>query len=285
MPAKIIDGKAIAEKVRSELKEKIAKSSGKPGLAIVQVGDNPVSAVYIHKKMIAGNDVGIHMEHVHLPADTHEAELLSAIDKLNQRNDIHGMIVQLPIPEHLDDFLVLDAILPHKDVDGFHPMNVGSLVIGKPRFIPATAKGVMKLIESTGEKLAGRHAVVVGRSNIVGKPTAYLLLQKHCTVTICHRYTAELAKYTKQADVLVVAAGVPKLVTGGMIKPGAIVIDVGTSKTPDGKLVGDVDFETAKDVAGWITPVPGGVGPMTVAMLLENTYEAMVDNPLKPKYE
>src|SRR3989344_6029844 len=274
MPAKIIDGKAIAEKIREALKAKISKLKEKPGLAIVQVGDNAVSAVYINKKMLAGNDVGIKMEHVKLPADIDMPEMLEKMDGLNQRKDIHGIIVQLPIPEKLDNFLVLDSVLPHKDVDGFHPMNVGSLVIGMPRFIPATAKGIIKLIESTGEKLNGRHAVIVGRSNIVGKPTALLLLQKHCTVTICHSYTKNLEDYTKQADILVVAAGRPNLVTGNMVKKGAIVIDVGTSKDKEGKLSGDVDYESASKVAGWITKVPGGVGPMTVAMLLENTYEA-----------
>ena len=285
MPAKIIDGKAIAEKIREALKAKISKLKEKPGLAIVQVGDNAVSAVYINKKMLAGNDVGIKMEHVKLPADIGLPEMLEKMDGLNQRKDIHGIIVQLPIPEKLDNFLVLDSVLPHKDVDGFHPMNVGSLVIGMPRFIPATAKGIIKLIESTGEKLNGRHAVIVGRSNIVGKPTALLLLQKHCTVTICHSYTKNLEDYTKQADILVVAAGRPNLVTGNMVKKGAIVIDVGTSKDKEGKLSGDVDYESASKVAGWITKVPGGVGPMTVAMLLENTYEAMAENQALPKYK
>ena len=285
MPAKIIDGKAIAEKIREALKAKISKLKEKPGLAIVQVGDNAVSAVYINKKMLAGNDVGIKMEHVKLPADIGLPEMLEKMDGLNQRKDIHGIIVQLPIPEKLDNFLVLDSVLPHKDVDGFHPMNVGSLAIGMPRFIPATAKGIIKLIESTGEKLNGRHAVIVGRSNIVGKPTALLLLQKHCTVTICHSHTKNLEDYTKQADLLVVAAGRPNLVTGNMIKKGAIVIDVGTSKDKEGKLCGDVDYESASKVAGWITKVPGGVGPMTVAMLLENTYEAAAGNSMKAMYK
>ncbi len=284
MPAKIIDGKAIAEKIQEELKGKIAKEKEKPGLAIVQVGDNEVSAVYINKKLITGKKIGIDTRHVHLPADIQIAELLTRIDELNQDRSVHGIIVQLPIPRHLDSYLVLDAILPSKDVDGLHPANIGGLATGMPRFIPATPKGVMRLIESTGVDLAGKHAVVIGRSNLVGKPAALLLLQKHCTVTICHSQTKNLADFTRQADVLVVAVGKPAVVAGDMIKPGAVVIDVGTSKV-DGKLKGDVDFESAKEVAGWITPVPKGVGPMTVTMLLENTYEAMVDNPLKPKYE
>jgi len=285
MAAIIIDGKEIAAKIQEELKQKIAKENEKPGLAIVQVGDNDISAVYINKKLITGKNVGINTQHVHLPADIKLTEMLSKIDELNQNPKIHGIIVQLPIPEHLESYVVLDAILPSKDVDGFHPMNLGSLVIGMPRFIPATPKGIIKLIESTGQDLKGKHAVVVGRSNIVGKPVSYLLLQKHCTVTVCHRYTKNLAEFTKQADILVVAVGKPGLITGDMIKKGAIVIDVGTTKTKDGKLKGDVDFDSAKEVAGWITPVPGGVGPMTVTMLLENTYEAMVDNPLRPKYD
>ena len=281
MPANIINGKALADKIRDKLKEKISKGNAKPGLAIIQVGDNPVSAVYINKKMLAGNDVGINMQHVKLPENCRNEDVLQKIDELNNSPEIHGMIVQLPLPKQLDTNLVMNAVLPHKDVDGFHPVNIGNLAAGSPKFIPATAKGILKLIESTGIPLKGRHAVVVGRSNIVGRPTSYLLLQKDCTVTGCHRETRDLASHTRQADILVVAVGKIGLITGSMIKPGAIVIDVGMNKTEDGRLCGDVDFNTAKDFAGWITTVPGGVGPMTVAMLLENTYEAMVNNPFK----
>lgn len=280
MPAKIIDGKKIAEKIREGLKKRTAKLKEKPGLAVVLVGNNPSSQVYVNMKEKKCNEIGFYFKKIILPEDTPEEKLLEVIDQLNQDPKIHGMLVQLPLPEHIDEHLIIDAILPPKDADGFHPINMGNMLIGKNIIIPATPKGVIKLIESTGIKLEGKHAVVVGRSNIVGKPVSILLQQKNCTVTMCHSKTKLLAEYTKKADILVAAIGKPKAIKKEMVKKGAVVIDVGTTKVYD-KLVGDVDFEEVKKVAGYITPVPGGVGPMTIACLLENTLECM---ELQKKY-
>ncbi len=277
MTAKIIDGKAIAQEVRAEWKQRAdaLKARGvTPGLAVIIVGEDPASKVYVANKVKACAELGLHSEHIALPADTSEATLLAKIAALNNDPKIHGILVQLPVPKHIDSAKVLEAISPDKDVDGFHPMNVGALVTGNMRFAPCTPYGAMKLLEKSGVAIEGKHAVIVGRSNIVGKPMALLLLQANATVTICTSKTADLAKHTRDADILVVAIGKPKMVTGSMIKPGAAVIDVGINRLPDGKLCGDVDFDSAKEIAGWITPVPGGVGPMTIAMLVANTVQS-----------
>ncbi len=277
MTAKIIDGKAIAQEVRAEWKVRAdaLKARGvTPGLAVIIVGTDPASQVYVRNKVNACAELGLHSEHIEMPADTTEAALLAKIGELNADPAIHGILVQLPVPRHIDSHKVLLAISPDKDVDGFHPMNVGALVTGDTRFPPCTPYGAMKLLEKTGISIEGKHAVVVGRSNIVGKPMALMLLQANATVTICTSKTVDLAKHTRDADILVVATGRPKMITGDMIKPGAAVIDVGINRLPDGKLCGDVDFESAKKVAGWITPVPGGVGPMTITMLVANTVQS-----------
>jgi len=274
MTAHIIDGKAISQEVRGEwkLRADALKARGiTPGLAVIIVGEDPASKVYVGNKIKACAELGIYSEHIELPGDTSEAELLEQIAKLNADPKIHGFLVQLPVPKHIDSNKVLLAISPNKDVDGFHPMNVGELVTGTPQFQPCTPFGVMKLLEKSGVAIEGKHAVIVGRSNIVGKPMALMLLQKNATVTICTSKTVNLAKFTRDADILVVATGKPQMITGDMIKPGAAVIDVGINRLPNGKLVGDVDFDSAKEVAGWITPVPGGVGPMTITMLLAST--------------
>jgi methylenetetrahydrofolate dehydrogenase (NADP+)/methenyltetrahydrofolate cyclohydrolase len=274
MTAKIIDGRKVAEELRAELKKKVSKLKQKPGLAVVLVGNNPASEVYVNMKEKKCKDVGFYSKKIILPEETSEEKLLQVVDDLNQDPKIHGMLVQLPLPKHVDEQLIIDAILPHKDADGFNPINMGNMLIGQNIIVSATPKGVMKLIESTGVELEGKHAVVVGRSNIVGKPISILLQQKNCTVTMCHSRTKPLADYTKQADILVVAIGKARMITKEMVKPGAIVIDVGTNKVYD-KLVGDVEFDGVKEVAGYITPVPRGVGPMTIACLLENTLECM----------
>jgi methylenetetrahydrofolate dehydrogenase (NADP+)/methenyltetrahydrofolate cyclohydrolase len=277
MSARIIDGKAIAQEVRAEwkLRADALKARGTtPGLAVIIVGEDPASKVYVANKVKACAELGLHSEHIALPADTSEATLLAKIDALNKDPKIHGILVQLPVPRHIDSDKVLNAISPDKDVDGFHPVNVGALVTGNMRFAPCTPYGSMVLLQKSGIAIEGKHAVVVGRSNIVGKPMALLLLQANATVTICTSKTVDLAKHTRDADILVVATGRPKMISGDMIKPGAAVIDVGINRLPDGKLCGDVDFDSAKDVAGWITPVPGGVGPMTITMLVANTVQA-----------
>jgi len=277
MTARIIDGKTISQEVRAEwkLRADALKARGiTPGLAVIIVGEDPASKVYVRNKINACAELGIYSEHIELPADTSEAMLLEQIAKLNADPKIHGFLVQLPVPRHIDSNKVLLAISPNKDVDGFHPMNVGELVTGNPQFQPCTPFGVMKLLEKSGVEIEGKHAVVVGRSNIVGKPMALMLLQKNATVTICTSKTVDLAKFTRDADILVVATGKPQMITGDMIKPGAAVIDVGINRLPNGKLVGDVDFDSAKEVAGWITPVPGGVGPMTITMLVASTVMA-----------
>ncbi|TAN72477.1 MAG: bifunctional methylenetetrahydrofolate dehydrogenase/methenyltetrahydrofolate cyclohydrolase FolD [Gallionella sp.] len=277
MAAQIIDGKTIARQVRAEWKVRAdaLKARGvTPGLAVIIVGEDPASRVYVANKVKACAELGLHSEHIALPADTSEATLLAKIAELNANPKIHGLLVQLPVPKHIDSNKVTEAISPDKDVDGFHQMNVGALVTGNTRFPPCTPYGAMKLLEESGIGIEGKHAVVVGRSNIVGKPMALMLLQQNATVTICTSKTADLAKFTRDADILVVATGKPKMVTGDMVKPGAAVIDVGINRLPDGKLCGDVDFDSAKEVAGWITPVPGGVGPMTITMLMANTVQA-----------
>jgi len=279
MPAKIIDGKLEAEKVLKKLKVLISGLKKRPGLAIVRVGEDPASITYTGSKEKKAKELGFYTEMHILPKDAEEFALLNEVDELNQSEKIHGMIVQLPLPKHIDEHLVIDAILPHKDADGIGPVNMGNLLRGKNLVLPATPKGIVRLIESTGVPIKGKHAVVIGRSNIVGKPIALLLQQLHATVTMCHSQTKDLEKYTRDADILVSAAGIPGLVKKEMVKKGAIVIDVSMNRDKKGKLVGDVDFEEVKKVAGYITPVPGGVGPMTIAMLLENTVWCMEQAP------
>ena len=274
MQTRIIDGNAIARELRARLIRRVAALAAmgvRPGLAVLQVGNHPASKIYVRNKMKACSEVGLYSEHIELPADADESTLVQRIQTLNHDRRIHGILVQLPLPAGLSADRVVDALAPAKDVDGFHPTNMGLLAAGSPRFVPCTPLGVMKLIEHEEIGVQGRHAVVVGRSNIVGKPMALLLLQEGATVTICNSRTPDLGAMTRQADVLVVAAGRPKLVTAGMVKPRAVVIDVGITRLADGKLTGDVDFQSVLGTASCITPVPGGVGPMTIAMLLENT--------------
>lgn len=277
MAAQILDGKKIAAEVRDEVKAEVSrlKADGiNPGLAVVLVGEDPASQVYVRNKHRACEEVGIYSEVHRLPAATSQAELLKLIEQLNKDPKIHGILVQLPLPDHIDEKKVIDAIALEKDVDGFSPANVGNLVIGDKCFYPCTPHGCMVLLEKAGIDPKGKKAVVVGRSNIVGKPVAMMLLARHATVTICHSRTRDLAAECRQADILIAAVGKPELITGDMIKEGAVVIDVGINRVGDKKLVGDVHFESAAQKAGWITPVPGGVGPMTIAMLLKNTVEA-----------
>jgi len=277
MPAQLIDGNALARSIRDDVARRVARLAAHgivPGLAVVLVGENPASAVYVRNKVKDCGEVGIASTLDRLPADTSEATLLARIEALNADPSVHGILVQLPLPAHIDEHRVIEAISPAKDADGFHVSNVGLLLTGKPLFRPCTPYGVMKLLEHAGARLDGAEAVVIGRSNIVGKPQALMLLAAGATVTVCHSRTRDLAAHTRRADVLVAAVGRPGLVTADMVKPGAIVIDVGMNRGPDGKLCGDVDFEAVREVAGAITPVPGGVGPMTRAMLLVNTIEA-----------
>ena len=277
MPAQLLDGVALSKKIRTEITARaaIVTAKGKrPGLAVIVVGDNPASAVYVRNKVKACEEVGFHSVLERYETEMNEEALLARIATLNADPAIHGILVQLPLPAHIASERVLEAIAPQKDVDGFHVANAGALMVGAPEFKPCTPYGCMKLLESIEYPLRGARAVVVGASNIVGKPMAMLLLQAGATVTICNSKTRDLAHHTKDADVLVVATGKPKMVTGDMVKSGSVVIDVGINRLPDGKLCGDVDFDTAKYIAGWITPVPGGVGPMTITMLLMNTLEA-----------
>jgi methylenetetrahydrofolate dehydrogenase (NADP+)/methenyltetrahydrofolate cyclohydrolase len=277
MAATLLDGAALARLINSESKQRVARLSEhgvQPGLAAVQLGDNPAARIYVRNKVRICAEVGLYSEVHRFDADCPERVLLSALDKLNCNPRIHGIIVQLPLPRHLDAARIVQSIAVDKDVDGFNWRNLGALVDGHPLFAPCTPLGVMALLERTKIPIEGRHAVVVGRSGIVGKPMALLLIGRGATVTVCNSKTPDLAKFTCDADILVVAAGKPGLVGGDMVKPGATVIDVGINRLPDGKLVGDVDFEGAKLTAGHITPVPGGVGPMTVAMLVENTVMA-----------
>lgn len=272
--ARIIDGKAISAKVRAEIKAEVDLMTEKPGLAVVIVGNDSASKVYVRNKEKGCEEVGFYSELHALPEETTEEELLNLIERLNGDKKIDGILVQLPLPKHLDEKAVINAIRPDKDVDAFHPVNVGKIMIGDYDFLPCTPAGVMRLLKETGVEVSGKKCVVVGRSNIVGKPQAMLLLQQNGTVTMCHSRTADLKKECLEADIIVVAIGKAKFITGEYIKPGAVVIDVGMDRDENGKLCGDVDFESAERVAEAITPVPGGVGPMTIAMLLTNTLKA-----------
>ena len=278
MTAQLIDGNALSKQLRAEVAQRAAALTArglKPGLAVVLVGDNPASAVYVRNKVKACEDVGFHSVLEKYEATLSEAELLARIDALNNDPAIHGILVQLPLPKHIDDHKVIEAISPLKDVDGFHVASAGALMVGEVGFKACTPYGCMKMLESIGMKdLRGKHAVVIGRSNIVGKPMAMMLLAANATVTITHSGTADLAAMTRQADVIVAAVGKRNVLTADMVKPGAVVIDVGMNRNDEGKLCGDVDFDGCKEVAGFITPVPGGVGPMTITMLLVNTMEA-----------
>ena len=274
MTAKIIDGNAIAVEVRKQwkLRADALKARGiLPGLAVIIVGDNPASRVYVRNKVKACHDLGLHSDLIEFPEDITEAMLLSQIRHLNENPDIHGILVQLPLPDQINVENVLETISPDKDVDGFHLYNLGALVAGNTVFPPCTPFGVMAMLKHINAEISGKNAVVVGRSNIVGKPMALMLLQESATVSICTSRTRDLKFYTQIADILVVATGKPKMITADMVKPGAIVIDVGINRMDDGKLAGDVDFEGVREVAGYITPVPGGVGPMTITMLVANT--------------
>jgi methylenetetrahydrofolate dehydrogenase (NADP+)/methenyltetrahydrofolate cyclohydrolase len=284
MPAQLLDGNLLSKKLRAEIATRSAILTAKgvrPGLAVIVVGDDPASQVYVRNKVKACEDVDFHSVLERYPAELEEAQLLARIATLNADPSIHGILVQLPLPKHISAEHVLESIASDKDVDGFHIANAGALMVGAPLFKPCTPYGCMKMLESIDYPLRGARAVVIGASNIVGKPMAMLLLQAGATVTICNSKTKDLSAHTKEADVLVVATGRPKMITGNMVKPGSVVIDVGINRQSDGKLCGDVDFDTAKYVAGWITPVPGGVGPMTITMLLMNTLEA-VERSMKP---
>ncbi len=275
MSARIIDGRAVAKKLKAEIRERVerlvSKHDVRPGLTVILVGDDPASRVYVRNKIAACQDVGIRSERVELPADISEEELLSRIDRLNHDPQVHGILIQLPLPKHIEMAKVLERIDHEKDVDGFHLYNVGGLVTGNTIFPPCTPYGVQKLLEHEGIDVEGRSVVVVGASNIVGKPMALMLMQQDATVCICHKKTRDLAQFTILADILVVAAGVPGLIIPQMVRTGAVVIDVGINRLPDGRITGDVDFEGVRQKASYITPVPGGVGPMTVAMLMNNT--------------
>lgn len=276
--AKILDGKAVSQRVKNALKdetEKFVEKYGiRPGLAVVIVGDDPASRVYVNSKKKACAEIGYYSEEHALPESTTEGELLSLVEKLNGDEKIHGILVQLPLPKHIDEEKIINAINPKKDVDAFHPVNVGKIMIGNFDFLPCTPAGVMELINEAGIDLTGKNCVVVGRSNIVGKPQAMLLLHKNATVTICHSKTKNIKEITRNADVLVAAVGRAQMFDGDYIKDGAVVIDVGMNRLENKKLVGDVDFESAEKKASYITPVPGGVGPMTIAMLMKNTLTA-----------
>jgi methylenetetrahydrofolate dehydrogenase (NADP+)/methenyltetrahydrofolate cyclohydrolase len=281
MAATLIKGSEISKQIREELKQEVSQLKEKhklvPGLATILVGEDEASKVYVGQKEKACKELGIHSERINLPGNTTEADLLTLIENLNKNNKIHGILVQLPLPKHINETNVLYAIDPKKDVDGFHPVNVGKLMLGEPDFIPCTPHGIQQLLIRSGIETNGAEVVVVGRSNIVGKPIANMLFQKkkgaNATVTVCHTGTKDIAAHTRQADILIVAAGKPKTITADMVKEGVVVIDVGVNRLPTG-LVGDVDFETVKEKAKAITPVPGGVGPMTIAMLMYNTVHA-----------
>jgi len=278
MSAQLIDGKAIAAQVKSEVKQAVSERVGKgkrpPGLAVILVGENPASEVYVRNKRKACEEAGLLSRSYDLPASTSQEELLKLIDELNEDAEIDGILVQLPVPEHIDPETIIERIRPDKDVDGFHPYNIGRLALRMPALQPCTPFGVMRLLDSIREPYKGRNAVIVGASNIVGRPMALELMLAGATVTVCHRFTKDTAEHVGRADIVVVAVGKPGLVKGEWIKPGATVIDVGINRTADGKLVGDVEFELAAERAAYITPVPGGVGPMTVAMLISNTLTA-----------
>lgn len=273
----IIDGKQIAKELKEQMREQVAalteQYGRKPCLDVIIVGENPASMSYVRSKIKATEYCGFDGELIQLPETTRQDELLRIIRERNENNNVDGILVQLPLPKHIDEQCVINAIAPEKDVDGFHPTNVARLWLNQHTIVPCTPMGIVALLEQSGTPLEGRHAVVVGRSNIVGKPIAKLLLDKHCTVTIAHSRTANLAAVCREADILIVAVGRPQMITGDMIKPGATVIDVGINRIADGRLVGDVDFDSVAPVAGAITPVPGGVGPMTITMLMHNTIE------------
>ena len=281
MTAKILDGNALAQKLRAGFRQEadqLAAQGIRPGLAVILVGEDPASQVYVRNKVNACAQAGFHSEKHSYPADVEAATVFAKIAELNADPAIHGILVQLPLPKHFDAEAILEAIAPEKDVDGFRAENVGALMQGKPCFIPCTPYGAMKFFEDAGITLRGKEAVIVGRSNIVGKPMAMLLMHAGATVTICHSQTQDLKAHCRRADILVAAIGKPKMITGDMVKPGAVIIDVGINRLQDGpdagKLCGDVDFDSAKEVASYITPVPGGVGPMTITMLLANTLES-----------
>ncbi len=277
MTARIIDGKALAADVRNALVPRVQQLSAagfKPGLAVILVGDDPASAVYVRNKAVACEQIGIRSTIDRLPSDTPEIALLARIGQLNADPEVHGILVQTPLPKHLDSAKVVESIAFEKDVDGLHATNAGLTLMGTPHFRSCTPFGVIRMLQSINASIEGRHAVVLGRSNMVGKPMAMLLLAANATVTIAHSKTRDLASHTRTADILIAAVGRRNLVTAEMVKPGAVVIDVGTNRTPEGKLAGDVDFNNVRQVASWISPVPGGVGPMTIAMLLTNTVEA-----------
>ena len=276
MSAVVLDGKQMSASLRAEIAGRVQSLKEKgvtPGLAVILVGNDPASEIYVRNKGNGCREVGMYSETVTLPGDTDQAVLEGEIDRLNRDPRIHGILVQLPLPAHMDEAAALARILPEKDVDGFHLLNAGRLMTGEAGVIPCTPRGALHMIRQTGLNLSGLEAVIVGRSNIVGKPMAALLLRENCTVTVCHSRTANLAEHTRRADILVAAVGKAGLITGDMVKPGAVVIDVGINRV-DGKVRGDVDFDSVSAVAGWITPVPGGVGKMTITMLLQNTLEA-----------
>jgi len=272
--ATIINGKQISEEIREGIAlevQQLSKQGVRPGLAVVLVGDDPASHVYVRNKEKACHDLGFYSEVHRLPADSSQEEVLALVDKLNKQSSIHGILVQLPLPGHIQEKAVIDAIAVEKDVDGFHPVNVGNLVIGDDSLLPCTPAGVIELIKRTGVEISGKHAVVIGRSNIVGKPVSLLLQRENATVTMCHSRTGNMQEIAKQADILVVAIGRANMIDASYVKPGAVVIDVGMNRLESGKLAGDVDFASVKEISGPITPVPGGVGPMTITMLMKNT--------------
>jgi methylenetetrahydrofolate dehydrogenase (NADP+) / methenyltetrahydrofolate cyclohydrolase len=275
--AQLINGKSISDSIREELRyevELLKQKGVTPGLVVILVGEDPASQVYVRNKAKACEQLGYYSEVIKVPAETTQDELLGLIRKYNEQTNIHGILVQLPLPKHIEEKAIIDAISVEKDVDGFHPVSVGNLMIGDNALLPCTPSGVIELLKRTGNHPAGKHAVVIGRSNIVGKPVSMLLLRENATVTICHSRTPNLAEMARQADILVVAVGVAKLVKKEWVKPGAVVIDVGMNRLPDGKLCGDVDYDDILETAGWVTPVPGGVGPMTITMLMANTLKS-----------
>ncbi len=282
--AKLLMGKEVSARIKAELKtevENLKKEGINPGLAVIIVGEDPASQVYVRNKERACEECGIYSEKYALTAETTQEELLKLIDELNNKSSISGILVQLPVPKHIDEKTIINAIAPNKDVDAFHPVNVGKIMVGNYDFVPCTPACVMELIKESGIDVSGKECVIVGRSNIVGKPQAMLLLHQNGTVTICHSKTKNLAEKTKNADILVAAVGIPNFIKGDMIKEGAVVIDVGINRLENKKLCGDVEFESAEKVAGAITPVPGGVGPMTIAMLMKNTVKAAILNKSK----
>lgn len=273
MPAQLIDGKAVAKVLEAEVAAAISRIGFRPGLVAVRVGNDPASEVYVRNKARKARELGLEGTELVFPDTMSESELLAEVARLNADDAVDGILVQLPLPKQIDPKKVIDAIDPAKDVDGFHPVNVGLLHLGRPALVPCTPSGVIRLIESTGQSIEGKRAVVIGRSDIVGKPVAALLINRNATVTVCHSRTRDLGAVAREAEILIAALGKPRFVTAEMIRPGAVVIDVGINRV-EGKLVGDVDFDAAREVAGWITPVPGGVGPMTIAVLMNNTVTA-----------